>query len=90
MVVAALWGGEESNDHHPYYEATFTRASSGDLKLLDVRRYWWDFAGIEGLAHWFGGLLGMVIGFCCVGVFASRLDNSTAAGSVLADTDSVA
>jgi len=62
LVLAAVWAGEVSNDHHPYYEAKFSRTDAGQLKLLDVRRYWWDFAGLEGFAHWLGGLAGAIAG----------------------------
>jgi hypothetical protein len=64
-VLAAVWGGEVSNDHHAYYEAAFARAPTGKLMLLGVRRYWFDFAGLEGAAHWLGALGGGLIGVAC-------------------------
>lgn len=65
LVLAAVWAGEVSNDHHPYYEAKFARTDTGQLTLLGARRYWWDFAGVEGIAHWLGGVAGAIAGVAC-------------------------
>jgi len=62
MVVAALWGGEVSDDHHPYYEAAFASSPTGELKPLSVRQYWFDFAGLEGIAHWLAAFAGCIVG----------------------------
>ena len=56
VVVAALSGGEASNDHYPYYEAVFTPSGSGRLVLQSCRFYWYDVAGMEGVAHWLAGI----------------------------------
>jgi hypothetical protein len=73
-IVAALFGGEASNDHHPYYEAAFERTSDGRLRLLGVRRYWFDVAGLEGFAHWLGAIVGAIIGvvISCAFLFGWR------------------
>ena len=47
------------------YEAAFARAPTGKLTLLGVRRYWFDFAGLEAIAHWLGALGGGLIGVAC-------------------------
>jgi hypothetical protein len=62
MVVAALWGGEVSNDHHPYYEVAFTSLPTGALHLLGMRQYWFDVAGLEGIAHWLAAFAGLIVG----------------------------
>ena len=62
MVVAALWGGEVSNDHHPYYEVAFASLPTGALQPLGMRQYWFDFAGLEGIAQWFGAFGGLIVG----------------------------
>jgi hypothetical protein len=62
IVVAALNGGEASNDHYPYYEAAFAASPSGELSPLRIRRYWFDVAGLEGIAHWLGALAGGLVG----------------------------
>ncbi len=56
VYVAALVGGQVSNDHYPYYELIATPLPTGQVKLQHVRFYWYDFAGMEGIAHWFAGL----------------------------------
>jgi hypothetical protein len=50
LVFVGVWGGEVSNDHHPYYEFLFTTDSpDGQLKLLSTQRFYYDVAGIEGI-----------------------------------------
>jgi hypothetical protein len=56
IVASALWSGEVSDDHHAYYETLFSRSPSGDLRVVGVRQYWFDVAGLEGIAHWLAGL----------------------------------
>lgn len=66
ILVAALWGGEVSNDHRPYYEAAFTQSLTGELHLVRVRHYWWDFAGLEGgVLTWLGAVAGILGGIAC-------------------------
>jgi hypothetical protein len=67
VVIAALWGGEVSNDHRPYYEALLATLPTGELQLLEVRQYWFDVAGLEGLAHVLAGLGGGILaGVACI------------------------
>jgi hypothetical protein len=50
LVFVGVWGGEVSNDHHPYYEFLFTTDSpDGQLRLLSTQRFYYDVAGIEGI-----------------------------------------
>jgi hypothetical protein len=58
--VAALIGGEASNDHHPYYEVVAEPTQAGGLKIKRLRFYWWDLAGLEGMAHWIAGILATI------------------------------
>lgn len=61
LVLAAVYGGEVSNDHHAYYEAIFERRASGELSLVRHQLYFFDIAGIEGAGWGFFALLfGMV------------------------------
>jgi hypothetical protein len=79
LYVAALIGGEASNDHHPYYELVAEPARGDGLKIRQLRFYWWDLAGLEGMAHWIAGILATVTWLVCAGFFlairraASRL-----------------
>jgi hypothetical protein len=50
-VLAALNGGQVSNDHYPQYHLLF-RVDSGALRLVSSDRYFQDFAGIEGARWW--------------------------------------
>jgi hypothetical protein len=52
VAIAGLWSGEISNDHHVYYEAAFSISPTGQLRLLRWHRRYYDFAGLEGIAHW--------------------------------------
>jgi hypothetical protein len=72
MIASALWGGEVSNDLHPYYEVLFSRTPSGDLRVVRARRYWFDVAGLEGIAQWLGGIAGFVVGTIGSVVYLSR------------------
>ncbi len=47
-IVVGLHGQQVSNDHYPYYEASFRRAGSG-WRLDRSQLYFYDVAGIEGL-----------------------------------------
>ena len=62
LVAAALLAGEVSNDHHPYYEAVLRRSPGGQLEVLRVRHFWWDFAGLEQIATFLGYLGGLLMG----------------------------
>jgi hypothetical protein len=54
ILVVAASGGEVSNDHYPFYEATFSsEAGSTDLTWTGGQRFFYDIAGIEGL-EWYG------------------------------------
>jgi hypothetical protein len=57
IVAAALSTGSVSGDHYPYYEALLVNLPSGDLRLVRFRRYWFDVAGMEGIGHWFVGIV---------------------------------
>jgi hypothetical protein len=74
MITAALWGGEVSNVHHPYYEVAFANSPTGALELLDLRQYWFDFAGVEGIAHWLGAFAGLIVGTVLSDVYLFRLN----------------
>ncbi len=56
IALAALTGGEASNDHYPYYEATFGLGAANRPSLERLHFYYWDFAGLEGIAHWLAGV----------------------------------
>lgn len=56
LYVAALVGGEVSNDHRPYYEVVAEPTGTDRVTIRRYSFYWWDLAGAEGLAHWFGGI----------------------------------
>lgn len=57
IVAAALGTGPVSGDHYLYREALFVSSPSGNLRLVSVRRYWFDVAGMEGIGHWFVGIV---------------------------------
>ena len=78
-VAAALWGGEVSNDHHPYYEVAFANSPAGALELLALRQYWFDFAGVEGIAHWLAGLAGLIVGTVSSAAYLFRWSRKRAA-----------
>jgi hypothetical protein len=61
IYVAALVGGEVSNDHLPYYEMVAAPVGSDRVTITRFRFYWWDRAGLEGFAHWFGGIAGVTV-----------------------------
>jgi hypothetical protein len=50
-VLAALNGGQVSNDHYPQYHLIF-RVDGGSLRVISSERYFQDFAGIEGARWW--------------------------------------
>jgi hypothetical protein len=72
LIVAALWGGEVSNDHYPFYEGVFESLPTGALHVRDVRQYWFDFAGLEGLAHWLAAFAGLMVGAALSVMFLIR------------------
>lgn len=57
IVAAALSTGPVSGDHYLYCEGLFVSSPSGHLRLVSVRRYWFDVAGLEGIGHWFVGIV---------------------------------
>ena len=61
LYIAALSGGEVSNDHRPYYEMVATPVGSDRVTINRLRFYWWDLAGVEGFGHWFGGIAGTIL-----------------------------
>lgn len=61
VVVAALGGREASNDHYPYYEAVLGEGPNGSLTLRHLRFYWYDVAGLEGIAHWLAAIVTVVV-----------------------------
>jgi hypothetical protein len=54
-VLAALSGGEVSNDHRPFYEAAFALDATNRLIPQRLHFYYYDVAGLEGIAHWLAG-----------------------------------
>jgi hypothetical protein len=68
MLIAALHGGQASNDHYPYYEMSYAVLPNGELQRRTGRMYWNDYAGLEGIAHWLG-----VFGGLCVGLAAGAI-----------------
>jgi hypothetical protein len=74
-LLAAVSGGQVSNDHHPYYEFLFRLPEQDPAPiLLSSRRFFYDVAGMEGmdgLALWPAFfLVGMVIVTLVVGVLS--------------------
>jgi hypothetical protein len=61
LYVAALVGGQVSNDHLPYYEIVAVPAGGERVTIKSLHFYWWDLAGLEGFAHWLGGIAGTVL-----------------------------
>lgn len=61
VVIAALSGGQVSDDHLPYYEVLLEWGQNGELVVKNLLFYWYDVAGLEGLAHWLAGLAAGVI-----------------------------
>jgi len=68
-LVLGLHGQQVSNDHYPYYEATFRRGD-GTWQLQRVQTFFYDVAGIEG-AEWpvLHGFFA-IVAFGCVAVLA--------------------
>jgi hypothetical protein len=61
VVVAALVGGEASNDHYPYYEVVLSEGPNQSLTIRRLRFYWYDVAGLEGIAHWLAAIAAAVV-----------------------------
>ena len=78
LIVASLWGGEVSNDHHPYYEVAFESPPRGALQILAMRQYWFDFAGLEGIAHWLAAFAGLIVGVASSAAYLSRRNRRAA------------
>ena len=92
-LFIALRGGQESNDHHPYYEFLFRENEMGlPTELVSCTRFYYDVAGIEGLGVTgifimfapmaLGGLLvfgfmGMVVAFAIAKRRASTAESSS-------------
>jgi hypothetical protein len=62
LLVLGAYGGEVSNDHHPYYEAIFSLDRESHLKYLAGTLYFADVAGVEGFEWYYVWLLTSVIG----------------------------
>ena len=55
LLFLGLTGGEESNDHHPYYELLFRgQAGASDLSFARGQRFFYDVAGMEGFEWYLG------------------------------------
>ncbi len=71
LVFLGLQGMQLSNDHFPYYEMVFSiRPGMPELSYVRGQRFFYDWAGIEGL-EWFGIWLllsvpGIAAGFVAV------------------------
>jgi hypothetical protein len=78
IVVAALWGGEVSNDHHPYYEVAFRSAPTGALQLFEHHQYWFDVAGLEGIAQWLAAFGGLAVGTALSAAYLFRRNRRAA------------
>ena len=50
-VLLGLTGGQQSNDHYPYYEFVFSSHEGGGLAFDRGQVFFYDVAGIEG-AEW--------------------------------------
>jgi hypothetical protein len=68
LVVAALRGGQLSNDHYPYYEVLFSIPSSDRLELRRFHAYRFDIAGLEGA---FGLRMGLYLTIGWIGILGS-------------------
>lgn len=61
LLLITASGGEASNDHHPFYEFLFARRDHESGPLVSETRFFYDFAGVEGLEWYFlVPLFGMV------------------------------
>jgi hypothetical protein len=56
VALAGVSGGQVSNDHYPYVELAI--AQTPELRVLKLHRFFYDFAGIEGL-EWFSVFIGL-------------------------------
>ncbi len=71
VILAALTSSEVSNDHYPYYELALVQSSAGSVQIVESRFYWYDVAGLEGGAHWLGGIvaaIGVLVVWAIAGV----------------------
>lgn len=48
VLLFATHGGQVSNDHYPYYEGAFRVTAAGELEPLQIHRFFFDVAGLEG------------------------------------------
>jgi hypothetical protein len=55
IVFATVMGGEQSNDHYPYYEFVFAADNEG-LAVAEFQMFYEDIAGLEGM-DWRGATL---------------------------------
>jgi hypothetical protein len=61
LAVLAIRGGEVSNDHYPYYEFLLSQNADGSPgRLLSTKRFYFDVAGMEGMA-WYGIALALTV-----------------------------
>ena len=67
VVIAALSGGQVSNDHYPHYE--FSVAMDGPPVITASHRFFYDVAGIEGVEGWpiYVGVSAIVLAFTLPG-----------------------
>ncbi|MFN7941609.1 MAG: hypothetical protein U0X73_08400 [Thermoanaerobaculia bacterium] len=60
VALVALSGRELSNDHYPYYEGVLRFTDRSGLTLERLTFYYYDVAGLEGIAHWMAAALGLI------------------------------
>ena len=90
-LVVGLHGHQVSNDHYPYYEATFRRAD-GIWHLQGVQTYFYDVAGVEGF-EWpvlHGAFVIVALGcLATFGLLYSTLHRSRWLGAAAAANDGI-
>jgi hypothetical protein len=70
VLIVATHGGQVSNDHYPYYEASFELEPSGGLRLLEYTKFYYDNAGVEGCnAVFFSMAVCVVLSVACLMVY---------------------
>ena len=65
LIVLALKGSEESNDHYPVFDFTYACGEEG-CRLLHESRYFEDIAGFEGFRWQWGFLAALCVAFAVV------------------------
>ncbi len=64
LLYLSIFGGQVSNDHHPFYELLFN-FSDGHYELIDSQVFYVDVAGIEGMEFGplaFFGFISIIVG----------------------------